>query len=71
MKYALKSKTIWINIITLAIGLATVFGSSDLLKEHPDFVLGITSIVIPSLNVFLRFLTNEPITIHAKKEGKQ
>tara|TARA_R100000742_G_C4187454_1_gene20612 strand:+ start:110 stop:340 length:231 start_codon:yes stop_codon:yes gene_type:complete len=70
MKFALKSKTLWVNILTLCVGLATVFGNSELLKEYPEVLLGITSILIPTLNVFLRFITNEPITLSKSKEVK-
>ena len=68
MKSPFKSKTVWINLLSLSIGLAAVFGASDLMKDYPDVVLGITSILIPSLNVFLRFLTSQPISIHPEKK---
>ena len=54
------SKTFWINAITLAVGIVTVFISSGLLTEKQTAVLGL--IVIPVLNIFLRWLTHKPIT---------
>ena len=60
MKSWLFSKTIWINALTLILGILTTLQASEFLT--PQLVLIITSIVVPILNMFLRWLTSEPIT---------
>ena len=60
MKSWLFSKTIWINVLTLILGILTTLQASEFLT--PQLVLIITSIVVPILNMFLRWLTSEPIT---------
>lgn len=58
MKPFYKSKTLWANLITLAIsGLTMASESAD-----PKVVAYITGLVIPLLNVGLRFVTKEPVT---------
>jgi len=60
MKSWIFSKTIWINVLTLILGILTTLQASEFLT--PQLVLIITSIVVPILNMFLRWLTSEPIT---------
>lgn len=56
------SKTFWVNVFTLAIGIAAVLAESEFLADNKDIVLMITALVVPLLNVFLRWLTDMPIT---------
>jgi len=54
-----QSKTVWLNILTLALGLATVI--AKILPAPTGFA--ITAIVIPVLNLVLRiWFTGQPIT---------
>lgn len=55
-----ESRTVWVNAITLAIGLAGVVAGSEVLP--PDAVVILTSLIVPVLNILLRFLTDKPIT---------
>ena len=55
-----KSKTVWINVITLCVGITAVLSESETLPQ--EAVLILTALVVPILNVFLRWLTNKPIT---------
>ena len=56
-----KSKTIWVQIITLAIGISSIFATSEVLP--PSQALAITGLVIPVLNLFLRYITVGAIAI--------
>lgn len=56
-----ESKTIWINALTLAVSVLTEIAASDLLSTQEKVVIAITGIVIPIINVFLRFITSQPI----------
>ena len=60
MKPWFKSKTFWLQILTLVLGVLAVVGQSELIP--PKTVLVITSLVVPIVNVFLRWLTDRPIT---------
>jgi hypothetical protein len=52
------SKTVWLNILTLALGLATIV--SKILPAPIGFA--VTAILIPALNLVLRiWFTNQPI----------
>ena len=61
------SKTFWINSLTLLAGLVAVVSESELLKDHTELVLGLTTIALPVVNLFLRWLTDQPITSPVKK----
>ena len=67
MKSWWKSKTFWINSLTLLVGVLGVVSQSELLKEHTELVLGLTTIALPVINLFLRWLTDQPITSPVKK----
>jgi len=67
MKTWYKSKTFWINGLTLLAGLIAVVSESELLKDHTELVLGLTTIALPVVNLFLRWLTDQPITSPVKK----
>lgn len=57
-----KSKVVWVNTLTLAASILTIIATSELLAKYPELVVGITGIAIPIINVFLRWLTDGPIT---------
>ncbi len=57
-----RSRTVWVNAITALISALGLVAASDLLKAHPDVVVAITGLIIPALNVALRWLTTEPIS---------
>ncbi len=59
MKPFWKSKTFWVNVLTLVISALTMIAGSETID--PQVVAIITGIAIPILNVVLRFVTNEPI----------
>lgn len=60
MKSPLKSKTIWVNCITIAVGIATYLGGSEIIAAYPVAV-SVIAVVVGGLNVALRFLTSKPI----------
>ena len=60
MKPWYKSRTVWTNGLTLAIGVVAILTGSELLP--PRAVATLTAIVLPILNLFLRWLTDQPIT---------
>tara|TARA_R100000742_G_C4275640_1_gene96248 strand:- start:1613 stop:1876 length:264 start_codon:yes stop_codon:yes gene_type:complete len=67
MKNWYKSKTMWINTLTLLAGVIAVVSQSELLKEHTELVIGLTTIALPLVNLFLRWLTDQPITSPVKQ----
>lgn len=56
MKSPLKSKTIWINVLTTAAGL--ISGATGMI---PPPALPYALAVVGAINVALRFMTSEPI----------
>lgn len=59
-KAPLKSKTIWVNLIGLAAGIAAYAAGSEYLADYQN-VLPILVAIQGGLNIVLRFLTSEPI----------
>lgn len=57
-----KSKTFWVNIITAIAGVLTTVGGSDLIQDNPQMA-GIAATVMGVVNIFLRFMTTEKVTI--------
>ena len=55
------SKTFWINLITIFAGVATTVGGSDLIQENPTYA-GIAATVLGVVNIFMRFITKEPVS---------
>ena len=63
MKKWYESKTIWVNTLTLIISITgVVVSSASDVGISPHVVLILTGVVIPILNVILRFITNEAIS---------
>ena len=67
-KFILKSKTFWVNAITLAVGAATLLQGSPIVGFSPELTAIITGLVVPGLNLLLRSLTNEGVTVKPAKK---
>ena len=61
-KPIVKSKTFWINLVTIVAGLITMVGGSDMIQNNPEYA-GIAAAVIGVVNIALRFITTEKVTI--------
>ena len=61
-KPMIRSKTMWVNIITAVAGVLTALGGSELIQDNPQMA-GVAATVIAVVNVFLRFMTTEKVTI--------
>ena len=62
-KNALLSKTVWVNVLTVLISFLTTIVGADFIPE--PYLVYITGLIIPVVNVVLRFLTGEPISLVA------
>lgn len=58
------SKTIWVNTLTLLVGLATLLLDLPVISENPMAVAIITVVVVPLLNSILRLVTNKPVGLN-------
>ena len=54
-----QSKTMLVQIITMAIGIVTIVSASETIDTKTAVILA--TIVVPILNMFLRTITTEPI----------
>jgi len=62
-----QSKTIWVNLITLLISIiGIVITSATDLGISPEVVVVLTGVIVPVLNLFLRTITEQPITLKKK-----
>jgi hypothetical protein len=59
-KSALKSKTVWVSLLTLAAGIITLISGNDLIAEYPQ-VVSVLAMVSGGIGVVLRVLTNTAI----------
>jgi|GEM_PF-6387989 len=59
-KSPLKSKTLWVNLLVLAAGVAGYLSGNDIVAQYPQ-VVAILGAVVGGLNIVLRFLTDKPI----------
>ena len=59
-KSPLASKTVWVNVLTLAIAVAAAVQGQDWIAANPQ-VTAIIGAVVGGLNIALRFLTSKPI----------
>ena len=60
-----KSKTLWFQVATLALGIFTVVAQSELVPAN--VVLVIATTIIPAINFALRLLTTEPVALRGSK----
>lgn len=59
-KKPIKSRLIWVNSLTIALGIATYLGGSEIIVAYPVAV-SVIAVVVGVLNVALRFVTKQPI----------
>ena len=59
-KKTVTSKTIWLNALIIASGVATYLQGHELIVEYPA-VVSILAVVAGGIGVALRFLTSKPI----------
>ena len=59
-KSILKSKTVWINALILAAGIAGFIGGHEVITEYPQ-VVAIFGAVQGAVNIALRLITTQPI----------
>lgn len=60
MKSPLKSKTLWVNLLTLAAAVIAAASGQDWIAQNPQ-VTAVLGAVLGGVNIVLRFLTSEPI----------
>lgn len=65
IKSIFTSKTFWVNVIVLLIGLLTQLGDQPWIP--PATLAFLTSVILPMLNIFLRWLSDEPVRVLPKK----
>lgn len=66
LKSFLKSKTIWVNALTIVSGLIVYVQDNDLIVNNPDMV-ALAGGVLALVNVALRFMTDSPIAVSVPK----
>ena len=66
IKSFLKSKTIWVNALTIVSGLIVYVQDNDLIVNNPDMV-ALAGGVLALVNVALRFLTDSAIAVSVPK----
>jgi hypothetical protein len=59
-KSIFKSKTFWVNAITLAAGMVACIAGSDLIVEYPQIV-ALMGVLQGAVNIALRLVTSQPI----------
>jgi len=59
-KSILASKTIWANVIMLAVSIAGCVAGSEVIADYPS-VIAILGAVQGGLNIVLRLITSQPI----------
>lgn len=60
IKKLLKSKTIIVNVLTVAVGIGGYLAGNDVIAQHPEMVSGLLA-VTGVVNVILRFVTTIPV----------
>jgi len=61
-KPIIKSKTFWVNLLTVVAGLAATVSGSDLIQNNPEWAT-MAATLIGVLNIGLRFVTKSAVTI--------
>lgn len=59
-KSPLKSKTLWVNLLVLAAGVAGYVAGHEVMVDYPQ-VIAILGAVVGGINIALRFITTTPI----------
>ena len=59
-KSVLASKMVWLNLVTLAAGIAGYVAGAEVMQDYAS-VVAIAVAVKGALNIVLRFLTTQPI----------
>lgn len=62
VKNFLKSKTIWVNVLTIVAGGLVFVQDHNLFVENPDIVAALSG-VLALVNVGLRFLTDSAVSV--------
>jgi len=59
-KPVVKSRTMWVNMITVAVGLCGFLAGNEVIMEYPH---AIAALIVAQglLNITLRFLTTTPV----------
>jgi hypothetical protein len=60
-KWFLNSKTLWFNILALAVGIAQAFGFAGFTAD-PQIAEYIT-VGVAVINIILRFVTKQPVSL--------
>jgi len=61
------SKTFWFNVLAAIVALATVFGyKGELPAEWETYV----TMAVVIINIVLRFITKDPVTVNMSKVGQ-
>lgn len=68
-KSILASKTLWVNVLTILITIVTALSGADFIPA--EYMVWITALVLPILNVILRFFTNEPVSVEATMKNRR
>ena len=59
-KSFIKSRTFWVNLVTLLVGIAACVAGSEIIVEYPQ-IIAVLAAVQGALNIVLRFITTQPI----------
>lgn len=59
-KSIFKSKTVWVNALMLAAGIAGFIAGHDVIADYPQ-VIAIAGAVQGAVNIVLRLVTTQPI----------
>lgn len=61
-KPAVKSKTVWLNVLATVAGLVVSLGNTDVVQENPEWA-AIAGTAVAVANIVLRFVTKEPLKV--------
>jgi hypothetical protein len=62
MKNWWQSKTVWVNVLTVLMGVVGFMAGHEVIKAHPEFVAVLIA-AQGGVNVLLRFFTGKPIKV--------
>ena len=61
-KNIFRSKTFWVNLMTMAVSITAYFQGSELIAQYPE-VVAILGTVAGVLGIILRVLTKQPVKV--------